>query len=89
MAKVPEDERILEILRRGGYDVSDDWAWVRHYLELADKCLNAAEQTPRENAPQKIVEITRDQQAARPSGQGDGEAAKAESKPLEPRRKSA
>jgi hypothetical protein len=89
MAKVPEDERILEILRRGGYDVSDDWAWVRHYLELADKCLNVAKETPRETASPKVVEITRDQQAARPSGQRDGEAANAESMPPEPRRKSA
>ena len=48
MAKVPDDERMIEILRRGGQATVDDWAWIKRYLDLADKCLAPGDEIPSE-----------------------------------------
>jgi hypothetical protein len=91
MPNVPDDERILEILRRGGYDISEDWAWIRHYLELADKCLNPGD-APREDAPLQNSNApgpAAPAEPAKPIDIADAQAAKPESNPPKVRGQSA
>jgi hypothetical protein len=91
MTKVPDDERILEILRRGGYDISDDWAWISHYLELADKCLNLGNKTPpgvRDKIRAAHPHAGRDRQpAVELAGTADDDTAEAQQRNLNPARK--
>jgi hypothetical protein len=97
MVKVPDDERILEILRRGGYDVTEDWAWISRYLELADKCINPGDKSPPRNLAGKVPHTNPgtsndQQQPAEPASTtdaGNEEAAKATWKLLQGRRQSA
>jgi len=97
MVKVPDDERILDILRRGGYDVTEDWAWISHYLELADKCLNPGDKTPPGDLAGKTPRTnpatsTGQQQPLEPASTTDAsdeEAARTTWKPPQAKRQSA
>ncbi len=51
MEKVPDYERIVEVLRRGGQTANDDQVWINYYLELADKYLSLSDHTPAEKVP--------------------------------------
>jgi len=45
MEKTPDYGRLMAILYRGGKPIDEDLAWVKRYLELADKYLHLTDKS--------------------------------------------